>query len=316
MNITQDKNIQEKIQQFAPLFGSVIVHAFIFLYLGTLSYQDSPLSPQMNSLVLEEIDQASLDKIRQKYKQVGDENGSDQTILKTEGIPNLSPNAKPELKELKSAPPTITQKREMKASKNKVQIISLADLQAQKASILIEPHIEKKKILKHSENLNDSSVLSVKGNEIRQQALTKDSEAALYAPDPLINNSSFSLKLELPKGVKAEDLNAEELQYYSFQKRTLLSYISSFYHALRKHRLERPHIEIAKAREEHLMTGKVTFDTKGHVRKIRVIRYTDREEAQDFFIKVLEGITVPNPPIRLINDQEEFAFYFTLILKG
>ena len=48
-----------------------------------------------------------------------------------------------------------------------------------------------------------------------------------------LDDTNVLFDLQVPKGVKEDELNKHELVFYSFRKRTALAYVNSFYKELK-----------------------------------------------------------------------------------
>lgn len=124
------------------------------------------------------------------------------------------------------------------------------------------------------------------------------------------------VKLEVPKGVKEDELNKHELVFYSFQKRTALSYINSFYKKLNEFELKNPHLKFPLTKKKQRMIGRVIYDKDGNIVKINILKWTNVDKLQDFFVEVLKEMTsIPNPPDQIIKD-EKFTVFYSLTVNG
>jgi hypothetical protein len=103
-----------------------------------------------------------------------------------------------------------------------------------------------------------------------------------------LGDSDTMVKLEVPQGVKEDELNKHELVFYSFQKRTALNYVNSFYKKLNEFELQNPHLKFPLTENKQKMVGRVVYDRQGNIIKINILEWSKVEKLQDFFIEVLK----------------------------
>lgn len=169
------------------------------------------------------------------------------------------------------------------------------------------------------------SAISLKGKEIKEfmrdsSSASVASSAAQLSGDPRtrsLNNSDILVNLEVPEGVNPDELNKYELMFYSFQRRTAINYVNSFYKNLDKFQRENPHLQFPLTENKQVMTGRMTFDEKGNVKQIKMIRWTNVDRLQSFFEDVLKDMdTLHNPPKPLWSQTGEFSIFFSLVING
>lgn len=125
-----------------------------------------------------------------------------------------------------------------------------------------------------------------------------------------LGETSSVVKLEIPKGVKEDELNKHELVFYSFQKRTALNYINSFYKKLNEFELQNPHLDFPMTDRKQKMVGRVVYDRNGNIIKINVLKWAKVAKLQGFFLDVLKEMTsLPNPPDQILKDDQFTVFY-------
>lgn len=161
--------------------------------------------------------------------------------------------------------------------------------------------------------------VKLSGQQMRNYANNAPIQEA-FKGDPRaagINTSDISVNLEVPQGVSPDELNKYELMFYGFQRRTAINYINSFYKNLDKFRRANPHIEFPMTKEMQVMTGRLTYDEKGNIKKIKMVQWTNVDKLQEFFVEVLKDMdTLHNPPQALWEENGEFSIYFSLIVNG
>ncbi len=166
----------------------------------------------------------------------------------------------------------------------------------------------------------------VRPKAIRALSLNKKSITGLLRGTPnAVNSRQFMdalgtsdtmVKLEVPKGVKEDELNKHELVFYSFQKRTAMNYINSFYKKLNEFELKNPHLKFPLTNKKQKMIGRVIYDKDGNIVKINILKWTNVNKLQDFFVDVLKEMnSIPNPPDKILKD-DQFTVFYSLSING
>lgn len=131
-----------------------------------------------------------------------------------------------------------------------------------------------------------------------------------------LGDTDSIVRLEVPKGVKESELNKHELVFYSFQKRTAITYINSFYKKLNEFKMKNPHLHFPMTEKKENMVGRVIYDKDGNIVKINMMKWTKVNKLQDFFMDVLQEMTaLPNPPKAILKDGQ-FTVFFALTVNG
>lgn len=162
------------------------------------------------------------------------------------------------------------------------------------------------------------NAISLKGEEFKEYA--KGQPAGGYAVSRQnmggagVNDAVVSL--EVPDGVEPDELNKYELMFYSFQRRTALNYAGSIMKNLNKFARENPNYRF-DPNSNIIMTARLTYDEKGNVKQIKMIRWTHVDKVQNFFEEVVKGMDqLHNPPKALWEKTGEFSMFFTLEING
>ena len=318
-----DSEITIKIDRKAiALIFSLVFHFVLFLTLNQAINSHNSLESIMEKttpLVMESLSQEALEAM--KMRTVGKENGKKGAMA----VPELIKKSVG----YKAAPTTNPQSQNNPSEGKMAQRVAekLASLEHQKEtpkhqkldlSSLAISETDQKTDYRKGKNLSLKS-LNLKGSEIREFLKNDNIAAPMLSPNanPFLANSGIDVKMEVPEGVDVSELNEYELQFYSFQKRTAISYISSFYKTLDHFMMVNPQVRFPLSTGKETMTGKVTFDKDGHIKEIKMIRASNNEKMQLFFEDVLEGINrLPNPPKTLVKDQGQFSIFYTLVING
>ena len=199
--------------------------------------------------------------------------------------------------------------------------LALSDLQDNRpvlAKKMVRPGTRPEITKTAIEKTKTLNAISLKGNQI--QKFAQGENAATLSGDPraaALQNSDVLVSLEVPEGVNPDELNKYELMFYSFQKRTATGYINSFYKHLDKFQRENPHLNFPMTQTKQTMTGRLTYDSKGNITQIKMIRWSNEDRLQDFFTEVLKDMdTLHNPPQALWEKNGEFSIFFSLVLNG
>ena len=147
--------------------------------------------------------------------------------------------------------------------------------------------------------------------------LTQDSSSTIpRSVSQHLGQNQVLFDLQVPKGVPEDELNSAELVFYSFRKRTAITYINSFIKELNHFERTRPHLQFPLTKSPQLISGQITYDKNGDILKINTLRWSNITELQNFFMDVLKNMSsLPNPPKEIINENGEFVINFSLALN-
>lgn len=200
--------------------------------------------------------------------------------------------------------------------------ISLSDLQDNKPVVTkttpVRPGTRPQIAKAAMEKVNVLKGVSLKGEEIGKFARAESANALSGDPRAQsLNNSDILVNLEVPEGVNPDELNQYELMFYGFQRRTAIGYVNSFYKHLDKFQRENPHKHFPMTQDKQVLTGRLTYDSQGNIMQIKMIRWSNNDDLQGFFEKVLKDMdTLHNPPRALWQKSGEFSIFFSLVLNG
>lgn len=167
---------------------------------------------------------------------------------------------------------------------------------------------------KPSPRLNVSALdsLKISKNNIREFLKTTPTGISAHQALNSLSLPDIQVKLDIPKGVKEDELNKRELVFYGFQRRTAIAYINSFYSQLNKFENKYPSLHFPLTQRKQKLTGRVSYDHEGNILKIESVKWSDQKKLQAFFMNVLKNInSLPNPPKEILSG-DQFAIYFTL----
>lgn len=145
---------------------------------------------------------------------------------------------------------------------------------------------------------------------------TQSGGAAALAGSPTLSKSLMNMQVEVPEGVKMDELNEFELMFYGFQKRMMEKYVNAIMLNVRDYE-KRYSMPVLMPEGKHVMTGRVTFDAEGNIKQIKMLRWTQADKLQAMFEDILKSMmTLPNPPKMLRNSQGEFVVFYTFTVNN
>ena len=152
--------------------------------------------------------------------------------------------------------------------------------------------------------------------EVAKSNIQVAGQAASIPSSPILSKSNINMQVEVPEGVAADELNEYELMFYGFQKRMMEKYLGSIMLQVREYERKYPHKAIIPD-GRHIMTGRVTFDSDGNIKQIKMVRWSSAENLQGLFEDVLKSMdSVPNPPKQLWNKEGDFVVFYNLTVNN
>ena len=309
-----DRGIELKLRiSFPVIFFTVLAIHALFFGVKTLDYMSAANKPQNrdrardrknNPLRIKEIRTiGSRESKRKDSVYVAKSPGEVKTISSDMWRP-MSPSV-PRPKTVEARP------------KSPISLKDLQDNRPVVAKKTVRPGTRPESA-KAAETTKTLSAISLKGDQIHKFAQSEN--AATLSGDPraaTLSNSDILVNLEVPEGVNPDELNKYELMFYGFQRRTAIGYINSFYKHLDKFQRENPHKNFPLTETKQVMTGRLTYDSKGNITQIKMVRWSNVDQLQDFFVDVLKDMdTLHNPPQALWEKNGEFSIFFSLVING
>ena len=133
----------------------------------------------------------------------------------------------------------------------------------------------------------------------------------------LLNNTDLNLKFDPPKGVSEDELNTIEKIFYGFQRRMILAYYHSLFSAYNKLIRINPRLRHSLEKKRTHLIGKIIFDHKGNVLRIKFLKWSHDNHIQELFDETLKGIqSAPNPPKAFVKPDKEFTVYYHLKINS
>ena len=140
--------------------------------------------------------------------------------------------------------------------------------------------------------------------------------AGVVNSSPTLSKTDVNVRVEMPEGVKEDELNEFELMFYTFQKRMMTKYVESIILQVREFEKTHPHRKIFPE-GKHIMTGRVVFDKDGNIKQIKMVRWTNVADLQGVFEEALKSMySLPNPPKFLWEKNGEFTVFYNFVVNN
>lgn len=128
-----------------------------------------------------------------------------------------------------------------------------------------------------------------------------------------LSQTDFDVNFIPPEGVSEDELNSAEKMFYSFQKRTFETYVSSFLSTYNSMVRSTPRLRDPLMQQRHFLTARVIFDIEGNIMSIKILRSSPNDDIHQLFEKTLRNIRkLPNPPKDLLAKDNTFTIYYQL----
>ncbi len=306
---------------FWPIFFSFLIHLFIFNSFITIVKKFGSLktihSSRARPLKVKTISQQQLKKYRQT---VGIKGGTKSFQA---SLPQGQNRKKARLKDIQTRHPL---KRALNQKKSSPLALSSLTPKAQKIQkpkqSIFKPSYKKKYLKKkNSESLNIVPLQETHETPRKRQANLQRDILKNLAPNSqdaqILKNSGFNVRFEPPEGISEDKLNTAEKIYYSFQKRTFISYVNSFLKTYQRLLLKKPTIQKPLQEKRHLLSGRIIFDSKGNVVSIKIFQSSSNDDVHLLFEETLTQIgKLPNPPKDLVKNDGQFTIYYQMTINN
>ncbi len=128
-----------------------------------------------------------------------------------------------------------------------------------------------------------------------------------------LSKTDFDVNFIPPEGVSEDELNSAEKIFYSFQKRTFETYVSSFLSTYNDLVRSNPRLRDPLLQQKHFLTARVIFDEQGNIMTIRILKSSPNDDIHQLFERTLRNIRkVPNPPKDLLTKEKTMTIYYQL----
>lgn len=280
--------------------ASMILHLGLGLVWGHISSIEElkPTSdkPSSQRIELENLSDAQIQKIRQVGVRGGSKDGFNAPL------PQKAPKATENHDAQKQRPD-----------------ISLEDLAATQRG---NQEGEKTNSKRPKQEAQDASALRISRQQqaakkiarqqrVIQNDVLKELSASNRARE-VIQTTGFNLQFEPPEGIPEDELNSVEKIFYSFQRRTFTSYVTTFISNYHQLSLQSSKLRQALETQSHDLLGRVEFNSEGKTASIRIMQGSPIKEVQDLFEKTLKDLQLPNPPKDLLRKDGRFVIYYRL----
>lgn len=260
-----------------------------------------------------EVERISQDQLK-KYRTVGVKNGSKKFMVETPKG-EMGKNQKTE----KPGPKGLSLKNlQAKIDAKALKEISKLKEPPEAREVEKDKNIVKKEIKAAEKGIPLTALRSKEAikNFARQEGLRQEMLKELSTQSSraeVLKRTGFNLHFEPPEGISEDELNSVEKIFYSFQKRTFISYVNAFLSSYHDKVLNAPQVQSALRTERHLLTGKIDFDREGNILRIKILRSSHNDDIHELFETTLREIrTLPNPPKAIIENKDQFTIYYQL----
>lgn len=223
-------------------------------------------------------------------------------------------NLAPKLEPVKPSPKTKPQPKQKEVNKD----ITLSDLAAGFDTVSTKMAAANKKTTPEPGiRQQQFKVTKIEKGKVEQSL--RMSKADLI-PDSIKSQlqNAFS-GIQIDREDKNEDeLNQDELVFYSFFNRVGEAYIHAFMEEITAYQKRYPSkkYSLPFPDEETQVMAEITYDENGDILRIQTIRWSDVGYFQDFFMNVMKALdNLPNPPKELIKSDGTFSIKYSLQIK-
>lgn len=285
----------------ASAAAHLIVGLLIIFFLGDMPEKTQIISFEEQRFELENLSEQQIQKIRQAGVRGGTGEGFSAPIPQQQKEAE-GPQDKP-------APATNRQVDFGDLSPGQTTPDVKKQTLTQKSANLNSAGVEKKTDL--SLRLNDQQSRLNRQQEVIQGDVLRELRSSTQAAE-VLRSTGFNLQFDPPEGIEESELNTVEKIFYSFQRRTYTSYVTTFISNYHSMSFQRSKLKRILERETHDLTGRVVFNEDGDVISIRILKGSPSEDVQDLFEKTLKDLKLPNPPRDLLRQDKQFVIYYRL----
>ncbi len=158
---------------------------------------------------------------------------------------------------------------------------------------------------------------AIKGITFENKELKTMAQESFGGAHEVMGGDRISLRYEVPNGKTLDELNESELRLYGFLRRGAKNYTTSIMAELHEFEMKYPHLHFPLTDTKQVLTGRLTYDEKGNLKQIKMIRWTNVDKLQGFFENVLKRMEImQNPPKELWAENGEFTVFITLQING
>lgn len=215
----------------------------------------------------------------------------------------------------KSAPAPVTPVPQI----NKKKQLSLKDLAANFDSVSTSQAAPSKNPTRDEPGLRKKSFngINYQGKSVRQNL--KMSQMDLIPPSARqqLQNTFSAIQIDREK-TDADELNKDELVFYSFFNRVGEAYLHAFVEEINAYQKRYPSrkYSLPFPDEATEVMAEITYDENGDILRIKTLRWSDVGYFQDFFMNVMQALdALPNPPDELIKPDGTFSIKYSLKIK-
>lgn len=172
---------------------------------------------------------------------------------------------------------------------------------------LLEKNTAKEMLLRHRKRLRTPEIQMDQESKLNRI----NSQIGSSIPGQL---SDFNFTIVPNSKLSKEDLNSIEKKFYAFNVRLNDKYGSAVSSQILRGLQIRPQLKNSLI-EKHILQAKIVYDKNGEIVLTKIIRSSDYKEVHLTFEDILANFGLPNVPKELLDENEQFTVYFTLVIN-
>tara|TARA_Y100000768_G_C23990989_1_gene692945 strand:- start:8753 stop:9592 length:840 start_codon:yes stop_codon:yes gene_type:complete len=202
---------------------------------------------------------------------------------------------------------------------NKKRDLSLKDLAASFDSVSTSQAAPSKKPTNDKPGLrsNSGNGINYLGKSVKQDLKMSQMNLIPPAVRQQLQNTFSSIQVDR-ESADTDELNKDELVFYSFFNRVGEAYLHAFVEEINAYQKRYPSkkYSLPFPEEPTEVMAEITYDENGDILRIKTLRWSDVGYFQDFFMNVMQALdALPNPPDELIKPDGTFSIKYSLKIK-
>lgn len=126
--------------------------------------------------------------------------------------------------------------------------------------------------------------------------------------------SDFNFSIVPNSKLSKEELNSVEKKFYAFHVRLSEKYSSTISSQILRGMQVRPQLKNSLM-QKHVLQAKIVYDKNGEIVLTKILKSSDYSDVHATFEDILANFGLPNVPKELLDDEEQFTVYFTLVVN-
>lgn len=172
---------------------------------------------------------------------------------------------------------------------------------------LIERNEARELLLRHRKRLRTPEVQMDQENKLQKI----NNQIGSTIPGKL---SDFNFSIVPNSKLSKEELNSIEKKFYAFHVRLSEKYTGTISSQFIRGMQIRPQLKNSLL-ERHVLQAKIVYDKNGNTVVTKILKSSDANEVHLTFEDILADFGIPNVPKELLDEEEQFTVYFTLVIN-